>query len=38
VTVILELIERHGSLRFGSGNFTALFQAIERAQERRGNF
>jgi 4-hydroxyphenylpyruvate dioxygenase len=36
-TVFYELIERHGSLGFGVGNFRALFQAIEREQERRGN-
>jgi 4-hydroxyphenylpyruvate dioxygenase len=36
-TVFFELIERHGSLGFGKGNFRALFQAIEREQERRGN-
>jgi 4-hydroxyphenylpyruvate dioxygenase len=37
-TVFFEFIERHGSLGFGKGNFKALFQAIEREQERRGNF
>ncbi|SNS55688.1 4-hydroxyphenylpyruvate dioxygenase [Rhodococcoides kyotonense] len=37
-TVFFELIERHGSLGFGIGNFKALFQAIEREQEARGNF
>lgn len=37
-TVFFELIERHGSLGFGIGNFSALFQAIEREQELRGNF
>ena len=37
-TVFVELIERHGSLGFGIGNFKALFQAIEREQELRGNF
>lgn len=36
-TVFFELIERHGSLGFGKGNFKALFQAIEREQESRGN-
>ncbi|MGZ4633315.1 MAG: 4-hydroxyphenylpyruvate dioxygenase, partial [Actinomycetes bacterium] len=35
-TVFFELIERHGSLGFGKGNFKALFEAIEREQERRG--
>lgn len=37
-TVFFELIERHGSLGFGKGNFRALFEAIEREQARRGNF
>ncbi|OYO07310.1 4-hydroxyphenylpyruvate dioxygenase [Enemella evansiae] len=36
-TVFFELIERHGSLGFGKGNFKALFEAIERDQEKRGN-
>ena len=36
-TVFYEFIERHGSLGFGTGNFKALFEAIEREQERRGN-
>jgi 4-hydroxyphenylpyruvate dioxygenase len=36
-TVFFEMIERHGSLGFGKGNFKALFEAIEREQERRGN-
>jgi 4-hydroxyphenylpyruvate dioxygenase len=36
-TVFFELIERHGSLGFGKGNFQALFEAIEREQQRRGN-
>lgn len=36
-TVFYELIERHGSLGFGKGNFKALFEAIEREQDRRGN-
>ncbi len=36
-TVFFELIERHGSNGFGKGNFKALFEAIEREQERRGN-
>jgi 4-hydroxyphenylpyruvate dioxygenase len=36
-TVFFELIERHGSLGFGKGNFRALFQAIEREQHARGN-
>jgi 4-hydroxyphenylpyruvate dioxygenase len=37
-TVFFEIIERHGSLGFGKGNFQALFEAIEREQARRGNF
>ncbi|MCW2525244.1 MAG: 4-hydroxyphenylpyruvate dioxygenase [Pseudonocardiales bacterium] len=36
-TVFFELIERHGSLGFGKGNFKALFEAIEREQDERGN-
>ncbi|WP_408658687.1 4-hydroxyphenylpyruvate dioxygenase [Jatrophihabitans sp.] len=36
-TVFFELIERHGSLGFGKGNFKALFEAIEREQDNRGN-
>jgi 4-hydroxyphenylpyruvate dioxygenase len=36
-TVFFEFIERHGSLGFGKGNFRALFEAIEREQESRGN-
>jgi 4-hydroxyphenylpyruvate dioxygenase len=36
-TVFFEFIERHGSMGFGKGNFQALFEAIEREQERRGN-
>jgi 4-hydroxyphenylpyruvate dioxygenase len=36
-TVFFELIERHGSRGFGQGNFKALFEAIEREQELRGN-
>ena len=36
-TVFYEVIERHGAKGFGDGNFKALFEAIEREQERRGN-
>ena len=36
-TVFFEVIERHGARGFGEGNFKALFEAIEREQERRGN-
>jgi len=36
-TLFYEVIERKGSRSFGKGNFKALFEAIEREQERRGN-
>jgi 4-hydroxyphenylpyruvate dioxygenase len=36
-TMFLEVIERHGARGFGDGNFKALFEAIEREQELRGN-
>jgi 4-hydroxyphenylpyruvate dioxygenase len=36
-TVFVEIIQRFGARGFGEGNFKALFEAIERAQERRGN-
>ncbi len=36
-TIFFELIERHGSLGFGKGNFKALFESIEREQAARGN-
>ncbi|MFD0557647.1 4-hydroxyphenylpyruvate dioxygenase [Stackebrandtia endophytica] len=36
-TVFYELIERHGSLSFGKGNFKALFEALEKEQGKRGN-
>ena len=36
-TVFFEIIERHGSLGFGKGNFKALFESIEREQHKRGN-
>src|ERR671910_1883742 len=36
-TLFLEVIERHGARGFGEGNFKALFEAIEREQESRGN-
>jgi 4-hydroxyphenylpyruvate dioxygenase len=36
-TVFCEIIQREGARGFGAGNFKALFQAIERAQDRRGN-
>jgi 4-hydroxyphenylpyruvate dioxygenase len=36
-TIFFEIIERHGARGFGEGNFKALFEAIEREQEKRGN-
>jgi len=36
-TVFYEVIQREGARTFGAGNFKALFEAIEREQERRGN-
>jgi 4-hydroxyphenylpyruvate dioxygenase len=36
-TLFFEVIERHGARGFGEGNFKALFEAIEREQEKRGN-
>jgi 4-hydroxyphenylpyruvate dioxygenase len=36
-TVFYEIIQRKGAKSFGAGNFKALFEAIEREQERRGN-
>ncbi|MGV0996976.1 4-hydroxyphenylpyruvate dioxygenase [Empedobacter falsenii] len=36
-TLFYEIIERHGAQSFGAGNFKALFEALEREQERRGN-
>jgi 4-hydroxyphenylpyruvate dioxygenase len=36
-TVFYEIIQRQGATGFGLGNFRALFEAIERAQARRGN-
>ncbi|MGI8663568.1 MAG: 4-hydroxyphenylpyruvate dioxygenase [Acidimicrobiales bacterium] len=36
-TVFFEIIERRGARGFGEGNFKALFEAIERDQDRRGN-
>ena len=36
-TVFFEIIERHGARGFGEGNFKALFEAIEREQDCRGN-
>jgi 4-hydroxyphenylpyruvate dioxygenase len=36
-TLFFEIIQRHGCRGFGKGNFKALFESIEREQERRGN-
>ncbi|KAF9577324.1 hypothetical protein BGW38_007526 [Lunasporangiospora selenospora] len=36
-TVFIEIIQRCGHQGFGAGNFKALFEAIEREQELRGN-
>ena len=36
-TIFFEVIERHGATTFGEGNFKALFEAIEREQDLRGN-
>jgi 4-hydroxyphenylpyruvate dioxygenase len=36
-TVFFEIIQRRGARSFGKGNFKALFEAIEREQELRGN-
>lgn len=36
-TVFFEIIQRKGATSFGKGNFKALFEAIEREQDLRGN-
>jgi len=36
-TLFFEIIQRKGAQSFGKGNFKALFEAIEREQELRGN-
>ena len=36
-TLFYEIIQRRGAEGFGAGNFKALFEAIEREQQRRGN-
>lgn len=36
-TLFFEVIQRKGCTGFGKGNFKALFESIEREQERRGN-
>ncbi|MCP5047589.1 MAG: 4-hydroxyphenylpyruvate dioxygenase, partial [bacterium] len=36
-TLFIELIQREGAVGFGSGNIKALFKALEKEQQRRGN-
>lgn len=36
-TMFFEIIQRKGARSFGKGNFKALFEALEREQEMRGN-
>jgi 4-hydroxyphenylpyruvate dioxygenase len=36
-TLFFEIIQRKGARSFGKGNFKALFEALEREQEARGN-
>ncbi len=36
-TFFIEIIQRKGSQGFGSGNFKALFEALELEQAKRGN-
>lgn len=36
-TLFFEIIQRKGAKSFGKGNFKALFEALEREQEMRGN-
>ena len=36
-TVFFEIIQRKGARSFGKGNFKALFEALEREQDLRGN-
>jgi 4-hydroxyphenylpyruvate dioxygenase len=35
-TLFFEVIQRMGARGFGAGNFKALFESIEREQEKRG--
>ena len=37
-TLFFEIIQRKGAQSFGKGNFKALFEALEKEQELRGNF
>ena len=36
-TLFFEIIQRKGAKSFGAGNFKALFEALEREQDLRGN-
>ncbi|MBC7650158.1 MAG: 4-hydroxyphenylpyruvate dioxygenase, partial [Deinococcales bacterium] len=36
-TLFYEIIQRKGAKSFGKGNFKALFEALEREQDLRGN-
>jgi 4-hydroxyphenylpyruvate dioxygenase len=36
-TLFFEIIQRKGARSFGKGNFKALFEALEREQDARGN-
>ena len=36
-TLFFEIIQRKGAKSFGAGNFKALFEALEREQDKRGN-
>ena len=36
-TLFFEIIQRKGAKSFGKGNFKALFEALEREQDLRGN-
>ena len=36
-TLFFEIIQRKGAKSFGKGNFKALFEALEREQDVRGN-
>ena len=36
-TLFIEVIQRKGCQGFGKGNFMALFESIEKEQQKRGN-
>ena len=36
-TLFIEIIQRKGCQGFGKGNFMALFESIEKEQQKRGN-